>query len=175
MTDVNVMGLMFEMVGIFGLSFLFCLQRITHQSEYELTFWSNATVSLSFLFSAAFQTHLSLELNYKSITYIIVCAVVMFIGTVLSFAGWKQTEPFISSMIAQSNLAFTFVMSCFVGLETEVGVDKFLGLVLIFSSVLFYLILTKNDEVCEVEVGPITSHLLGLEHSKKHLYFDEEL
>ena len=78
-------------------------------------------------------------------------------------------------MIAQSNLAFTFVMSCFVGLETEVGVDKFLGLVLIFSSVLSYLILTRDDEVCEVEVGPIMSHLLGLEHSKKHLYFDEEL
>jgi len=174
MTFTNYIGLLCEAVSVIGLSFLFCLQRITHQSEYELAFWSNAIVACVFLLSATFQI-IGHTYIIKSSIYLIACATSMFIGTILSFSGWKHTVPVVSSMISQSNLAFTFLLSCVVGLETRVGLDKLIGLFLIFGSVVTYLMLTKKNMNRDVIVGPFMSRLLNIDSHRKSTYFDEEL
>jgi len=173
MTFINYVGLLSEAVGVIGLSFLLCLQRITHQSEYELAFWSNAIVASVFLFSSIFQI-VGQTYDLKSVAYLLACATSMFIGTVTSFAGWKHTVPVVSSMISQSNLAFTFLLSCFVGFETEVGLEKLCGLFLIFGSVLGYLLLTRKNIHRDIVVGPFMSRILGID-SHKESYFEEEL
>jgi len=174
MTFINYVGLLSEAFGVIGLSFLLVFQRITHQSEYELAFWSNAIVASVFLFSSIFQI-VGQTYDLKSSAYLLACATSMFIGTILSFAGWKHTVPVVSSMISQSNLAFTFLLSCFVGFETEVGLEKLLGLFLIFGSVVGYLMLTRKSMNRDVVVGPFMSRLLDIDSHKEWTYFDEEL
>merc|ERR1719499_68167 len=103
----------------------------------SMTFWTPVTIAILFSGEALLSDD-QISLTSLQTFGLIVIGVLYVAGTYMSFVGWSMTDPVISSMLYQTQVVFTLLFSILLGVATNVGILKFIGVLMVLSGVCAY-------------------------------------
>jgi len=150
-TRYNLFGYALAVVATLARSLLIIYQNQEKVDEMSMTFWTPTVVSVIFGSKSMFGDH-NWDFSLEPVLLIVAIAVLYQIGTFCSFAGWARTDPMISALTYQTQMVFTFLFAVLVGVETDTGIVKIGGIILVLSSVCTYQLLDHWRAHKEIEV-----------------------